>query len=140
MTKPATDTPILDEAAIAEIEAWKTNSYGSMVNLPIGKRDALCATVRALQKQNEVARGYASHFEAKYDALQSQLEQVATKRRLNMDLLKEARRAEGLAIQKWRETEDERDRLRAQLEQITRERDRLKEDLRILTQGRFIQS
>ena len=139
MIKPQTDITILDEAAVAELANRDVCDHNCAMLTPT-ERDALCATVRALQKQNEVARGYASHFEAKYDALQSQLEQVATKRRLNMDLLKEARRAEGLAIQKWRETEDERDRLRAQLEQITRERDRLKEDLRILTQGRFIQS
>lgn len=49
-----TDTvKVLSDDALREIEAWKTNSYGSMVNLPVAKRDALCATVRTLRQQNQ---------------------------------------------------------------------------------------
>lgn len=50
-TNPTTPE-LLSESEIAEIEKWKTNSYGSMVNLPVAKRDAICQTVRALREKH----------------------------------------------------------------------------------------
>lgn len=43
MPEPTT----LTDEQVAEIEALKPFQYGTMVNLTVAQRDALCATVRA---------------------------------------------------------------------------------------------
>lgn len=56
MNKSTTNTPILDDDQIAEIEAEPTrlnSRFETLVLLTPEKRDALCATVRALRAENE---------------------------------------------------------------------------------------
>lgn len=43
----------LDDKQIAAIEARKTYQYGTMVNLTVAERDALCATVKQLRAEND---------------------------------------------------------------------------------------
>lgn len=55
MNNSTTNTPILEDDAITEIEArpYIVVGWGRRIELRPEERDALCATVRALRAENE---------------------------------------------------------------------------------------
>ena len=71
---PTPETPILDEAAVCEIEA--RNKINDLIISP--KIDALCATVKHLRAELRGIRRGFPEWAAEWDALQSQLEQLRT--------------------------------------------------------------
>lgn len=61
------DSKILTSEEVEKIESRKTNSYGSMVNLPVADRDDICATVRHLLSENEKLRARILELETDID-------------------------------------------------------------------------
>lgn len=120
---------VLSDDEVAKIANLKTNSYGSMVNLPVAQRDALCATVRALRSRT--AYDWADIVEKLQDENTALREQLAQEHLEKNDLIERF----NLEWAKKREAEQANGRLQSQLAQVTQERDRYADALESATKG-----
>lgn len=136
---PTPETTILDESAVNEIEAMDhADMCGNALYCDCGKviRDQLCATVKHLRAENEDIKN--QKWTAK--RVIAWLDDPNPRPAIHAFTAGNERQ---IAYRVERIRDDLRsqlEQLRAENERLTKERDRAKEDLRILTKGRFIQS
>lgn len=130
---PTTDTVILDEKAIAEIEARAEKASPAPWNSPANRQpwpdesplleSIVCGDGGYINHRNwkQVCLNMDFISQARTD-IPALCQAVRVLRSAKDVLLTEARRAEELAVRKWRDTEDDRDRLQVRLAQVEQER------------------